>query len=501
MTQALDLASPGGVTLALAPEVLLSICAMGVLLVTSWRHKSVEDSRLAGWLSAVSLAATTVALGWLAWRDFDTQGIPIMVALDSFRYFSSALILVTALATVLLSLGYVEREGLLAPEYYVLILLGTVGMLFMVAAQDLIVFFLGLETMSVAVYVLAGFDRSSPASAEAGLKYFLLGAFASGFLLYGIALLYGSAGSTNLLLLGAQFGDRPTPILALMGLGLILIGFGFKVAAVPFHMWTPDVYEGAPTPITGWMATGVKAAAFAALARILYSVFPHIEHWQPIVALLAVLTMVVGNLIALNQRSLKRLLAYSSVAHAGYLLVALWPGTPLGVASLMFYLVAYGVTTLAAFAFLGALGRGGERDLTLDDIAGLGATRPLMAFGLAVCMLSLLGFPGTLGFMGKWYILSAVVAQKQVLLAVVLVLTSLVSAGYYMPVIMAMYMRSPRVPLVHHDSRFPSAAAMTVAVAVAAILVFGFWPTGLLNAAGSSAGALANLAAMTVSGQ
>jgi NADH-quinone oxidoreductase subunit N len=375
-------------------------------------------------------------------------------------------------------------------------------MLFMAAAQDLIVLFLGIETMSMAVYVLAGFNRSSAASAEAGLKYFLLGAFASGFLLYGIALLYGATGSTNLVLVGAQFIERDLTSMAVLGMAMILIGLGFKVAAVPFHMWTPDVYEGAPTPITGFMATGVKAAAFVALARVLYSSFPQaVSQWQPLLWVLAVLTMVVGNLVALNQTSLKRLLAYSSVAHAGYLLVALWPGTPLGAASMLLYLVAYGVTTLAAFGLLAILGRGGERDLSLADINGLGTTRPALALGLAACMLSLLGFPGTIGFIGKWYILSAVIAEKQAVLPVVLVLTSLVSAGYYLPVIMAMYMRPPRVPLVHHDIRLPRPATVTLVVAVGAILLFGFWPTGLLDAAGAGAASLTNMAASAVAGR
>ena len=217
--------------------------------------------------------------------------------------------------------------------------------------------------------------------------------------------------------------------------------------------------------------------------------------------MLAVVTMVLGNLVALNQKSIKRLLAYSSVAHAGYLLVALWPGSPLGTAALMLYLMAYGATTLAAFGILSALGARGERDVTLDEIAGLAQTHPWLAFGMSVCMLSLLGFPGTLGFIGKWYILTAVVAEHHPMLAVFLVLTSLVSAGYYLPVVMAMYMRPPRVPLVHHAVRLPRPGAITVAVAIAITIVFGFWPTPLLNAAGASAASLANVAASALAGQ
>ena len=438
----LDLGTPWGVTLALLPECLLTGWALVVLLVVSWRHETAEDSRLAGWLSFAGVLLSAAGLAALWVNGVVPDGLAQMVALDSFRYGAAAIALLAAGTTILLSLGYLEREQLLAPEYYPLILLATAGMMFLGGAEDLIVLFLGLEVMSVAVYVLAGFNRSNAFSSEAALKYFLIGAFASGFLLYGIALVYGATGTTNLSLAGAQLAGKPLPLMAALGLGLLLIGFGFKVAAVPFHMWAPDVYDGSPTPVTGFMATGVKAAAFAALVRVLIEAFPSaLTLWQPIVAALAIASMVLGNLVALTQRSLKRLLAYSSIAHAGYLLVAVWPGSPAGAGSVMLYLFAYSLTTLASFGFLAALGRGGERDVTLDDIAGLAGTRPAMAFGLTVCMLSLLGFPGTFGFIGKWYILTAVVAQGHYILPVILVLTSVVSAGYYLPVVMAMYMK------------------------------------------------------------
>src|SRR5256712_8473788 len=289
------------------------------------------------------------------------------------------------------------------------------GMMLMVGGEDLMVVFLGLELMSVAVYALAGINRHSPAAAEAALKYFLLGAFASGFLLYGIALVYGATATTNLSQIGAQvrtLGLNDSPML-LIGLGLLLVGFGFKVAAVPFHMWAPDVYDGSPTPVTGYMATAVKAAAFAALLRVLGEAFGGVPAWHQIVWWLAVATMVVGNLVALAQRTMKRMLAYSSIAHAGYLLVAVATGTSAGSAAFIFYLVAYTLTTLAAFALLAAKGRDGERDVRIDDLAGLGTPRPWLAFAFAVCMLSLLGFPGTAGFIGKWYILVAATAAGQ----------------------------------------------------------------------------------------
>jgi NADH-quinone oxidoreductase subunit N len=491
----LDLSSPLGVTLALLPEVLLSFWALVVLLVVSWRHETAEDSRLAGWLSLVGVVLGGVGLAVLWANGASASGPVQMIELDSFRYASAAIFLLAAGITIVLSLGYLEREQLLAPEYYPLLLFATAGMMFLGGAADLIVLFLGLEVMSVAVYVLAGFDRRDPFSVEAALKYFLIGAFASGFLLYGIALIYGATGTTNFAAIANALHGARIPFLAVLGLGLLLIGLGFKVAAVPFHMWTPDVYDGSPTPVAGFMATGVKAAAFVALVRVLFEAFPAaLDLWQPVIAGLAMATMVVGNLVALAQRSLKRMLAYSSVAHAGYLLTAVWPGTSLAAGSVLLYLLAYGVTTLASFGILAAIGRGGERDVTNDGIAGLAQTRPWLAFALSICMLSLLGFPGTLGFIGKWYILSAVIAEGQTILAVVLVLTSVVSAGYYLPVIMSMYMKPAAAADFYRDVKLAPAALGVIAVAVVALLLFGVWPRELLDVTVRSVEGLTQLA-------
>ena len=487
----IDLGTPAGVMLALLPEILVCGWALIVLLVVAWRHETAEDSRLAGWLSFAGIALGAAGLAALWVNDATPDGLAQMVALDGFRYAAAAVALVAAGATILLSLGYLERERLLAPEYYPLVLLATAGMMFLAGAEDLIVLFLGLEVMSVGVYVLAGFDRNNPASAEAALKYFLIGAFASGFLLYGIALVYGATGTTNLSLIGAQLAGRPLPLIGALGLGLLLIGLGFKVAAVPFHMWAPDVYDGAPTPVTGFMATGVKAAAFAALVRVLLEGFPSATSlWQPIVAGLAIASMVLGNLAALAQRSLKRMLAYSSIAHAGYLLAAVWPGSRAGAGAVVFYLLAYSLATLASFGFLAVFGRGGERDVTLDDIAGLARSRPWVALGFSVCMFSLLGFPGTFGFMGKWYIISALAAEGQYILPVILVLTSVISAGYYLPVVMAMYMRPAPAADRYAAVRLAPAALGAITLAVAAVFLFGVWPGPLLDLAGQSGGAL-----------
>ena len=489
---AFDLTSPGGLMAALLPELVLGGWSLVVLLLTAWRHQGEADSRLAGWVTLAGLLLALGATCWLWVGGASAAGIPHMVAVDGWRFAGSALILVVSIGVTLLSLGYLPREGMLAPEYYVLLLLATCGLTLMAAATDLMLLFLGLELMSVAVYVLAGYDRRSRESAEGALKYFLIGAFASGFLLYGIALVYGATGTTNLVLAGAQLGER-LPLLAGLGLGLLLIGLAFKVAAVPMHAWAPDVYDGSPTPVTTFMAAGVKAAAFLAFARILATAFPAaIDAWRPAIFGLATITMVVGNLVALRQRSLKRLLAYSSVAHAGYLLAALWPGTPAGSTAVLTYLVAYLPTTVAAFGLLQAVGRNGERDVTLDRLAGLSRERPWLAFGLAIALLSLLGFPGTLGFIGKWTILGALVAAGQGFLAVVLVLTSVVSAGYYLPVVMAMYMRPPASEGAHAEAGLPRAASVAVAAAVVVVLLLGVWPAPMLDLSARGAASLAN---------
>ncbi len=488
----IDLFSPMGAVRALLPEIVLSAWALLVLLVVAWRHRSATDCRLAGWLSAAGVVASAAALVWLWSSGARSQGLDHMITLDWMRFGAAVVILFSSFATILISIRYLDREGLVAPEYYPLILLATVGMLFLAGSADMIVLFLGLEVMSVAVYVLAGYDRRNPASAEAALKYFLIGAFASGFLLYGIALTFGASGHTNLQLIGAQLSNGPASLMARLGLGLLIIGMAFKVAAVPFHMWAPDVYDGSPTPITGFMATGVKVAAFIALVRVLFVSFPAFDQvWQPIIGVLAVVTMIVGNLVALAQKNVKRMLAYSSVAHAGYLLAAVWPGTRLGAAAVLFYLLAYSLTTIAAFALLGSLGTGGERDVRFDDVAGLARRRPWAAFGLAICMLSLLGFPGTIGFIGKWAILQSVLAEGQYILPVVLVVTSVISAGYYLPLIMSMYMKPEGERPTWKELVLAQPGAAMVFVAVAAVVVFGILPSGVIDATLRSASTLA----------
>jgi len=482
----LDLDRAAGLLQAALPEVVLTVWAMLLLLDAAWHHREPGAQRRSGMLALAGLALAAAATVWLWASGARVVGLPTSLALDPFRYAVDLIVLLAAALAILLSVDYLEREGIRIPEYHVLILFATVGMMLLAGGEDLFVLFLGLELMSISVYVLSGIDRRSPVGGEAALKYFLLGAFASAFLLYGIALLYGATGTTKLYLIAAQIGPLQLehhPML-LAGLALLLVGFGFKVAAVPFHMWTPDVYDGAPTPVTAFMSTAVKAAAFAALVRILLQAFAGVHPaWEQALWWLAAVTMVVGNLIALAQRSVKRMLAYSSIAHAGYLLTALVACSTAGAAAFLFYLLFYTLMTVGAFAILALKGRAGERDVLIDDLAGLAESHPWLAFGMAVCMLSLLGFPGTAGFIGKWYILVTATGGGYGVLAAILVLTSVVSAGYYLPVVMAMYMKPRSHDLAHAGVLVPRLVAVTLTVMVVALLVFGFWPNAALAAA------------------
>jgi len=482
----LDLDRAWGLLVAALPEVVLTVWAMGLLLHAAWHHREPGAQRRSAILALGGIALAAAATAWLWASGARVGGMAASLAVDPFRFAVDLIVLLAAALAVLLSVDYLEREAIRIPEYYVMILFAAVGMMLLAGGEDLFVLFLGLELMSVSVYVLSGIDRRSPVGGEAALKYFLLGAFASAFLLYGIALLYGATGTTKLRLIAAQIAPlhlQGHPML-LAGLALLLVGFAFKVAAVPFHMWTPDVYDGAPTPVTGFMSTAVKAAAFAALVRVLLEGFIGVHLvWEQVIWWLAAVTMVVGNLIALAQRSVKRMLAYSSIAHAGYLLTALVAGSMAGAAAFLFYLLFYTLMTVGAFAILALKGRGGERDVLIDDLAGLAESHPWLAFGMTVCMLSLLGFPGTAGFIGKWYILITATGGGYDVLAAILVLTSVVSAGYYLPVVMAMYMKPRSHDLAHAGMLVPRLAGVTLAVMVAALLVFGFWPNAALAAA------------------
>ena len=483
----IDVTTPLGLTFALTPDLVMIGGAMMLMLWAAWRPDSAQHQRAVGIGALVLTAATAVVVIVFAVRGY-TAG-PGIVAVDAFRWAADLIFLLATFATVALSIDYNAREGIDMGESHVLVLFATAGMMILAAARDLMVIFLGIELMSIAVYVLAGMNRRSPRSAEAAIKYFLLGAFAAGFLLYGIALVYGATGSTNLVTIAervSQYQLTDSSML-LAGIALLLVGFGFKVAAAPFHMWAPDVYEGAPTPVTGYMAVAVKAGAFAAFIRVWLEAFGGAyAQWHTAVWWLAAITMVVGNVIALAQRDMKRLLAYSSIAHSGFVLVALVAGTPAGSSAFLFYLFAYTLATMGAFAVVVAVGKPGEADLTIDSYSGLWNDRPWLAAAMTVFMLALLGFPiiGGIGFLGKWYVLQAALEAPapQARLAVLLVVMTAVSAGYYLHVVRVMYMK-PRPAGAEPFAPVTGLTRFVIAASAILIVVLGLFPDPLARLA------------------
>ena len=491
-----DLSRPLDLTIALAPDVLLMAGGMILLLVSAWGRETPQRQRAVGSWSIVFCVLTLAGVIYMWQAGFTaTRGA---IAVDAFRWATDVLILLGAILAIALSMDYLERERIDVAEAHVLIVFATAGMMLLAAARDLMIVFLGIELMSIAVYVLAGLNRRSSRAAEAALKYFLLGAFSTGFLLYGIALVFGATGSTNIADIGAAVLERglTTSPMLLAGVALLMVGLGFKVAAAPFHMWAPDVYEGAPTPMTAFMAAAVKAAAFAVFLRIWMEAFPYLNAtWHKPLWYLAVFTMVVGNLVALSQKNIKRMLAYSSIAHAGYLLVAVVVSNFEGASAFLFYVFAYTLATMGAFAVVMALSQTGERGQHIDDYAGLWRVRPGLSVAMAVFMLALLGFPifGGMGFFAKWYVLQAALRPpSQTNLAIWLVLTSVVSAGYYLYVVMVMFMkaRPAEAPL---PSRVPGMTRFVIATCAIVLLVVGVWPRPVLRVARRSLPQLVHL--------
>jgi NADH-quinone oxidoreductase subunit N len=464
--------------LSLLPSLILTVTGILVLFWDLWMKD--EERSLLAWLGLTGLALTAVVSLTLWGRN--ESAFNGTLALDSYTLFFNLIFCLTAGMTLLMSVHYLDLVGIRPGEYYALILFATVGMVLMAAATDLIVIFLALETMSIAVYVLAGIWRQRVQSNEAALKYFLLGAFASGFFLYGVALVYGATGSVQLGKIAAHVSANGSSSLLLIGVALLIVGFGFKVAAAPFHVWTPDVYEGAPTTITAFMAVGVKAAAFAAFARVFLHTLGSIHaEWQGILWILAALTMTVGNVTALVQNNIKRMLAYSSIAHAGYLLVAMVAGKDLGGGALMYYLVAYGLMNLGAFGVVLAVGRKGEPNEEFSDYAGLGFRYPALGMAMTIFMLSLTGVPPLVGFTGKFYIFSAAVKAGYIWLAVIGVLNSVVSAYYYIRVVVNMYMYEGEKTIDLLSGR----PALATAIVLAAIgtVVMGVFPSASISLA------------------
>ena len=488
---------------AIAPVLGMTLTGCLVMLADLFTVRRSDKSHLAI-LSLLGLAVTA-GLSLLTW-DYDNRGaFGGMVVADTFTQFFNLLFIFITAVTVLLSQTQLEREDWHAGEYYSLLLFATAGMMLMASAADLIMVFLGIELLSICLYILVGFSRLRLESEEASIKYLLLGSFATGFLLFGIALVYGASGSTNLgcvaeatgasswfaelcpqIATPANVGGR-TPLILLAGMGLLIVGLGFKAAVAPFHMWTPDVYEGAPTAITAYMSVAAKAAAFASIVRVFMVAFPALtSDWAGMLGLIAVLTMIVGNTVAIAQTNIKRMLAYSSIAHAGYILVAIVAANQLGIQSVLFYSFAYTLMNLGAFAIVILLGRRGEENELLSDYAGLGARQPALAFLMALFMLSLAGIPPTVGFVGKFYIFSAAMQAGQVVLAVLGVLASVISVYFYIRLIYIMYMVEPSRELAQAPrARWALAAAWVAGIGV---LAFGLYPLPVLDWARASIG-------------
>ena len=508
----MEIAIPSLDVLVVAPEIVVFITALLVMVSDLFLPKE-HKSRLA-WLSLVGVVVAAGLSCYIAVPP--SQVLPghasDMLVADGYALFFNLVILTAAALAILLSVEYVSRVeqaprmGLAQGEYYTLLLLSTTGMMLMAAAVNLMTIFLALEILSIALYVLVGLNRADRRSAEAALKYFLLGAFASGFLLYGMALIYGETGTTTLAGMRLAFGQAhhvaslggAFPALLMVGLGLMLVGLGFKVALVPFHMWAPDAYQGAPTSVTAFMSVGAKAAGFAALGRVvLYAAGPgsigdlYLD-WGWLLAILAALTMTVGNLAALRQTNLKRMLAYSGIAHAGYISVGLAAGNELGASAVLFYLFAYAFMNVAAFAVIIAVGRSGgstEGGETLADFAGLAARKPGLAVAMTLFMLSLAGVPPLVGFLAKLYIFTAAVQAGLVWLAVLGVINSVISAYYYLRVVVAMYLKEGEPA---QAAVTPVCPALQVGVGLAsvAIVILGIWPGPILDLARAAVMAL-----------
>ncbi len=489
----------------IAPELIVGIAGVLIMLVDAFSHRG--QRWLTGSLSLISLVVAGVASIWL-WTAWPAQRAAFngMIVLDELRLSFTMIFLLVAFLTILISSIWIESEQLPAGEFHALLLFATSGMMLMASAGDLVIVFLGLEILSIATYVLAGFRRSDVRSNESSLKYFILGSFASAFLLYGIALIYGatatgpdSPGTTNIAAIAGRLNQSLYPPLLLAGAAMLLVGFGFKIATAPFHVWTPDVYEGAPTPVTAFMAAGPKAAGFASFMRVFVFGFPvatalvstggyaH-KAWLGSLAVMAVLTMTVGNVVAIVQNNVKRMLAYSSIAHAGYALVGFVAAgaatTPeersTALAAVAFYLLTYAVINMGAFAVVTMVARRGDQRTSVDDYNGIGFASPVLAFSLSLFLLSLLGMPLTAGFMGKIVVFSAALHQGYVWLVVIGVLNTAISAYYYLRLIIVMFFREPNSEW--QAPRIPMSLALALVITILGVFYLGLFPGRIISA-------------------
>lgn len=466
------------------PELILSAFGIVVMIL----DPVVDEEKSHQTLGVIALVGTVAGLASTWYMAFSPgMAFSDMVKVDSFSVFFHYLVIAISGIVILSSFEYMEVQRIRAAEYYALILFGTVGMGLMSSAVELVLIFIALEISSIATYILAGFRRQDASSSEASLKYFLLGSFATAFFLYGVAMMFGATGSTNMDVIGQKLQAEPASVLVYVAVALMFVGLGFKVAAAPFHVWTPDVYEGAPAPVVGLMSTGPKAAAFAVLLRIVFEANVPGRFWLLWIA--AALSMTLGNIGALVQTNVKRLLAYSSIAHAGYLLVAFAMTTPQnslnGISAAMFYTAAYAAMNVGAFAVVSHFANVGERYVTLEDYEGLGRTSPLLAATLTIFLLSLIGIPITGGFFAKFYVFSAALRANLIWLTLIGVTNSAIGAYYYLRIIVVMYMKEPRKQVPVMPISFGLGVAL--AICIFATLYFGILPNRMLQYAQQSA--------------
>jgi NADH-quinone oxidoreductase subunit N len=461
------------------PEIVLSVFGIIVMMIDppipeQSPKKPLGIIAIIGILAG--LAATAFQTGFYGNAFYNT------IRVDTFSVFFHVVMLLIALVVSLTSLEYLEVQRIRSGEYYALVLFGTVGMMLMSAAVELVLVFIALEISSISTYILAGMRRRAAESAEASLKYFLLGSFATAFFLYGVALVFGATGTTNVYGI-ARYLQTQSSLLVYLAVGLMFVGLGFKVASAPFHVWTPDVYEGAPAPVVAFMSTGPKAAAFAVLLRVLFATGA--PGWFWMIWISAALSMTLGNIGALVQQNVKRLLAYSSIAHAGYLLVAFAAAKQVGISAAIFYAASYAAMNVGAFAVISHFASTGEKYVTLDDYAGLGRRSPLLAAILTIFLLSLIGIPVTGGFFAKFYVFSAALQSHLVGLTIIGVINSAIAAYYYLRVIVYMYMRDERgeIPV----ARIPAGLGIGLAISLIATIYLGVLPGRILFYAMQSA--------------
>ena len=457
------------------PEIVLSIFGMVAMMVDPLirSHDSKKPLGIIALLGVLAgLAATAIQSRYYGDAFFNT------VRVDAFSIFFHFVVLLITLVVLLSSFDYLEVQRIKAGEYYALMLFAAVGMMLMSSAIELVLIFIALEISSISTYVLAGFRRQAAESAESSLKYFLLGSFATAFFLYGVAMVFGATGTTNVYRI-AQLLNTPHSVVVYLAVALMFVGLGFKIASAPFHVWTPDVYEGAPAPVVGFMSTGPKAAAFAVLLRVLFATGA--PGWFWLVWVSAVLSMTIGNLCALVQDNVKRLLAYSSIAHAGYLLVAFAAAETTGISAAIFYAASYAAMNVGAFAIVAHLAGKGERYVSLEDYAGLGRRSPLLAATLTIFLISLIGIPITGGLFARFYVFSAALQSNLVGLTIIGVVNSAIAAYYYLRVIVYMYMRDERVEA--PVASVPAGLGAAIAISLIATIYLGVMPNQVLAGA------------------